>query len=81
MYFSSNQQIRANSLSGQCAWKNEVLRGNYSVRRQHRECVKRRAMLTLEQLPQCKGKSQEAVERAFATCYADREPFGFIPDL
>lgn len=83
MKLGANQffKIRANNLSGQCAWSNEIKRGHYAIRRQHRECVKRRAMLTLESIPHCRGKSKEAVDRVFDRCYADKEPFGFTPDL
>uniref|UniRef100_A0A6B2LNE3 Mitochondrial inner membrane protease ATP23 n=1 Tax=Arcella intermedia TaxID=1963864 RepID=A0A6B2LNE3_9EUKA len=72
-------EIRASNLSGQCSWSNEISRGNLKVRKQYQNCIRRRAALSLENLPHCKGNSKNAVNRAWKSCYPDDEPFGFIP--
>ncbi|ORZ10969.1 peptidase M76 family-domain-containing protein [Lobosporangium transversale] len=55
-------EIRAAALSGDCNWLREVRRGNYTFTKQHQECVKRRAILSVEANPEC--PSRTAAERA-----------------
>jgi inner membrane protease ATP23 len=42
------------------------------------ECVKRRAALSVGANPNC-ADPKRSVDEVFETCYADTEPFGFIP--
>lgn len=73
-------EIRAASLSGDCNWKQELLRGNYGIRKQHQVCVKRRAELSLSMNPSCQGlRGKMAVDAVFDSCYQDTAPFDRIP--
>ena len=44
-------EIRAAALSGECAYLHEMYRGNFLLANGHRECVKRRANLSLSMNP------------------------------
>ena len=74
-------EIRAASLSGDCNFKMELLRGHYSIAKQHQACVKRRALLSVKMNPYCQGRgvAEDAVERAFETCFRDTSPFDRRP--
>eukprot|EP01126_Amoeba_proteus_P062302 TRINITY_DN844_c0_g1_i5.p2 TRINITY_DN844_c0_g1~~TRINITY_DN844_c0_g1_i5.p2 ORF type:complete len:117 (+),score=10.19 TRINITY_DN844_c0_g1_i5:283-633(+) len=73
-----NHEIRANSLSGECSFGNEVKRGHLHTRRQHRACVRRRALISLNHFPHCKDIAESVVDATWS-CYDDRQPFEFIP--
>lgn len=68
-------QIRASSLSGECGVLDEMMRGRFSISFALRDCAKRRAILSLEGNPNCKGFAAQAVEQAFQKCYNDYMPF------
>jgi len=72
-------EIRANNLSGQCNWSNEFKRGNRTITQQHRRCVRRRALQSLQAIEGCQD-SQEIIDRVWLPCYEDHEPFGFRPN-
>jgi len=73
-------EIRAANVSGDCSWWQEMVRGNvFGFAAKHQACVKRRAMLSLEMNPYCKGKSKEAVDAVYETCFKDTAPFDTIP--
>jgi inner membrane protease ATP23 len=72
-------EIRANNLSGQCEYNEEIKRGNLKFFRQKPLCIKRRAELSLQFMPQCKDVSRSSVERAFRTCFQDNSPFPTFP--
>lgn len=74
-------EIRAAGLSGDCDWKNELARGNLSLRAQYQACIKRRAELSVAMNPHCGGKlgAKMAVEKAFDECYPDTAPFDRRP--
>lgn len=73
-------EVRAANLSGDCHWWQEVLRGNWTIQKQHQTCVKRRAVLSVAMNPNCQcGKAEEAVERVFKQCFKDTKPFDKIP--
>ena len=74
-------EIRAASLSGDCNYKMEVLRGHLGIAGQHQNCVKRRAELSVRMNPYCSGKGQaeKAVEEAFPLCFEDTRPFDRRP--
>ena len=60
--------------------KQEWLRGNLGVFKQHQACVKRRAELSVAMNPLCAGAAaRRAVDRAFPTCFKDTAPFDDIP--
>ncbi|KAF9915773.1 Mitochondrial inner membrane protease atp23 [Lobosporangium transversale] len=70
-------EIRAAALSGDCNWLREVRRGNYTFTKQHQECVKRRAILSVEANPECPSRTaaERAVNGVFESCYNDTRPF------
>ena len=73
-------EVRAATLSGDCNFKQEVLRGNFAIRKQHQICVRRRAELSMSMKPSCQGvRGRLAVERVFDACYKDTAPFDRIP--
>lgn len=74
-------EIRAASLSGDCNFKMELLRGNVAVRGQHQKCVKRRAELSVGMNPHCArpGQAKHAVEKVFDACFKDTAPFDRRP--
>lgn len=74
-------EVRAASLSGDCHFKQEVLRGNVGFRGQHQRCVRRRAELSVAMNPYCSaaGRAKQAVEAVFEPCFADTAPFDRIP--
>ena len=74
-------QVRAASLSGDCAFGQELLRGNLGLTGQHQVCVKRRAELSVALNPACQlpGEAKAAVAACFDGCFADTAPFDRIP--
>jgi len=74
-------EIRAASLSGDCNWFFEALRGNFGLKKQHQECVRRRAKLSIAMNPACGDNDQQlkAVDDCFEKCFADTAPFDRIP--
>mmetsp|Transcript_41808 Transcript_41808/g.50685 ORF Transcript_41808/g.50685 Transcript_41808/m.50685 type:complete len:180 (+) Transcript_41808:334-873(+) len=76
-------EIRAASLSGDCTWTLEVMRGNVflgDMEAHHKKCVKRRAELSVAMNPNCGGhRARNAVSRMFEKCFQDTAPFDKIP--
>ncbi len=74
-------EVRAASLSGDCNWFFEALRGNFGLKKQHQECVRRRAKLSIAMNPACGDNDQQlkAVDDCFEKCFADTAPFDRIP--
>jgi len=73
-------EIRAANLSGECHWKREMLRGyGLHIRKHHTACVQRRAEVSLQAVPHCRAHAQVAVQKAWASCFKDLDPFDFIP--
>ncbi len=73
-------QIRAASLSGDCTYKQEFLRGNWRIQAQHQACVRRRAELSVSMNPACSGaKARRAVDKVYDTCFKDTAPFDRRP--
>lgn len=69
-------EIRAASISGECNFAAELLRGNVKAAGGHQACTKRRAAESVSHNPACRGAlAKEAVEQAFDKCYKDTEPF------
>ena len=74
-------EIRAASLSGDCQWLFEALRGNFGLHKQHQACVRRRAKLSIAMNPACgdPDDQEKAVDECFERCFADTAPFDRIP--
>lgn len=68
-------QIRASSLSGECSITEEFFRGNRQIQFGLRDCVKRRATLSLQANPSCANVADKAVGLAFDRCFNDYLPF------
>ncbi|KAF9201625.1 Mitochondrial inner membrane protease atp23 [Haplosporangium sp. Z 27] len=70
-------EIRAAALSGDCNWTREIRRGFYTFTKQHQECVKRRAILSVQANPNCPSRAaaEKAVNAVFESCYNDTRPF------
>ncbi|KAF9926181.1 Mitochondrial inner membrane protease atp23 [Linnemannia zychae] len=70
-------EIRAAALSGDCNWSREFQRGFYNFTKQHQECVKRRAIISVQGNPNCPSKeaAMKAVNAVFESCYNDTRPF------
>ncbi|GMG21450.1 unnamed protein product [Ambrosiozyma monospora] len=75
-------EIRASSLSGECAIMTEFSRrlgNNVSMRvaKGHQSCVKRRAVLSVMGHPACKSQEQaeQVVSEVFRSCFNDTRPF------
>jgi len=71
-------EIRASALSGECRLTREFLmRGQFKLRFQFQECVKRRAAGSLLARPFVKDAkhAHEAVEKVWESCFNDTRPF------
>ena len=70
-------EIRAAALSGDCNWTREVRRGFYTFTKQHQECVRRRAVISVQANPSCPSRAaaEKAVNAVFDSCYNDTRPF------
>lgn len=55
-YVRQTKQIRASNTSGECSFDMEFRRGNMKWRGQQKECVKRRAELSVKAMPGCSDK-------------------------
>ncbi|RPA96024.1 hypothetical protein L873DRAFT_1773754 [Choiromyces venosus 120613-1] len=74
-------EIRASSLSGECRWTREAFtRGVFDFTKQHQACVKRRAILSVQNHPKCKDEAEATniVNQVFDSCFADTRPFSEI---
>jgi mitochondrial inner membrane protease ATP23 len=74
-------EIRAENLSGECNFWNEISRGqvqNYLLHGQ--KCVKRRAILSVKANPNCTDNAERYVDAAFENCFADTFPFDRHPN-
>eukprot|EP00127_Corallochytrium_limacisporum_P007169 Clim_evm42s243 gene=Clim_evmTU42s243 len=73
-------EIRAANLSGDCNFWREISRGYVGIGGHHKECVKRRAYLSVKLNPSCtEQQAKIAVDNAFDTCFKDLAPFLEIP--
>ena len=68
-------EIRASSLSGECALLHEIFRGHAQLLQGHRKCVSRRSELSVKMNPVCNINAAEYVKVAFPECYDDKSPF------
>ena len=72
-------EIRAATLSGDCSWFMEFMRGHFTLRAQHQACAKRRATLSVAMNPNCAEVAEDAVADAWEACSKDYAPFDDIP--
>ncbi|CAM9370711.1 unnamed protein product [Discosporangium mesarthrocarpum] len=72
-------EIRASNTSGECSYGMELGRGNWHWGGQQKECVKRRAALSLSASPLCAEKAKDFVETAFPACFYDTQPYDKNP--
>ena len=77
-------EIRASRLSGECAISEELLRGRSmsgdgSGLALGEQCVKRRAILSVEQNPACSRLAEASVDQVWEQCLADNAPFHKFP--
>lgn len=74
-------EIRASSLSGECRWMREFWnRGQFRINRQHQECVRRRAIISVQARPFCKDQkeAEKVVGEVWESCFRDTRPFDEI---
>ncbi|KAF5201226.1 Mitochondrial inner membrane protease atp23 [Thalictrum thalictroides] len=73
-------EIRANHLSGDCHYKRELLRGSMKIRGHEQECVRRRALMSVRNNPNCsKAAAKDAMDAVWDICYNDTKPFDRAP--
>lgn len=71
-------EIRASSLSGECRLMLQFwYRAINKVGKGHQECVKRRAIISLQLNPNCESKEHatKIVDEVFESCFNDTRPF------
>lgn len=74
-------EIRAENLSSECNFINELMRiGPHSLRKHGQDCVKRRAVLSVSSHPRCRDRAEEYVDAAMGRCYKDIFPFERHPN-
>ncbi|KAG5439920.1 hypothetical protein PCANB_000202 [Pneumocystis canis] len=74
----SCSEVRAASLSGECRWWKEFKnRAIGTFRKHHQECVKRRAVLSVLNHPECKSidHAKQVVMQVFDSCFSDTRPY------
>ncbi|KAI8923405.1 peptidase M76 family-domain-containing protein [Entophlyctis helioformis] len=73
-------EIRAAALSGDCRFSRELMRGNLGFFKHFQECVRRRAVLGVKQVPTCQadGVAEDAVRAVWDSCFNDTAPFDEI---
>ncbi|CAN0039136.1 unnamed protein product [Laminaria digitata] len=72
-------EIRASNTSGECSFNMEFRRGHTRWGGQQKECVKRRAELSVQATPGCSDRAKEFVNSAFKPCYYDTAPYDKNP--
>lgn len=73
-------EIRAGNLSGDCHFKQELLRGYLGIRKHHQDCVRRRSLKSVSMNPFCPGsKAEKSIDKVWDTCYKDTKPFDKVP--
>jgi inner membrane protease ATP23 len=72
-------EIRAENLSGECSFFKELARMK-SFAGHGKECVKRRAILSVRGNPKCAARAEEYVDAAMFRCFQDVYPFARHPN-
>ena len=74
-------EIRAENLSGECTFMNELFKvGPHSLKKHGQDCVRRRALLSVSAHPRCRDRAEEYVDAAMGRCYKDIFPFERHPN-
>eukprot|EP01080_Neovahlkampfia_damariscottae_P007308 gene7308-11627_t len=68
-------EIRASKLSGECTLGQEISRGHFGLIGYVKNCVKRRAILSVQTNPNCSKKAEEFVEKVWDACYHNKLPY------
>ncbi|EDR01116.1 uncharacterized protein LACBIDRAFT_147820, partial [Laccaria bicolor S238N-H82] len=70
-------EIRANNLSGDCRFSQEVRRGFIAFSKQHQACVRRRSVDSVAANPACPNEAaaERAVNEVWDSCFNDTRPF------
>ena len=74
-------EIRAASLSGECKWSREFMRGNVglrNIRNLFQDCVRRRSIISLSSDPDVEN-AKDLVDKYLDICISDTTPFIDIP--
>jgi inner membrane protease ATP23 len=74
-YIHACSEIRAAHISGDCRWWNEFRRGKRDFSGHLQECVRRRAILSMQNNPNCKKAPEHYVDSVFDKCFKNTEPF------
>jgi inner membrane protease ATP23 len=73
-------EIRAENLSGECSfWKEMPRMKQYAGH--GKECVRRRAILSVRANPNCTANAEKCVDAALERCFQDIYPFDRHPNL
>lgn len=72
-------EIRAENLSGECGFWKEIPRMS-SLRGHAKECVRRRAILSVRANPNCTARAEDYVDAAMNRCYMDFYPYDRHPN-
>lgn len=67
-------EVRASSLSGECSYMQEFNRGNKNIHNGGKECVQRRAELSLAANPHCAVATKDAILAVYDYCSNDKAP-------
>ena len=74
-YHHACSEVRAAHLSGDCYIEEEFSRGNFGLKGQGKECVRRRAELSLRNNKHCADVAEAAVKHVIDVCIKDTAPF------
>ncbi|KAK3368193.1 mitochondrial inner membrane protease atp-23 [Podospora didyma] len=78
---SACTEIRASMLSGECRWTREAfVRGNWRLTQQFQNCVRLRAIQSLQARPTCKDDvhATKVVNEVWDSCFSDTRPFNEV---
>lgn len=74
-------EIRAENLSNECTFWNELFKiGPHFLGKHGQECVRRRALLSVQAHPKCRQRAPDYVDAAMNRCYHDLFPFERHPN-
>ena len=68
-------EIRASLLSSECSYFKEFSRGHFAINKAFQNCVKRRAILSIQD--QCPN-AEKVIDQVFDKCFQDTSPFDEI---
>lgn len=73
-------EIRATTLSGECKFLKEIMRGEFGFAKQHQVCVRRRVIEKMNRIGKFveSGTVEDSVNSVFDVCFKDTTPFNEI---